>query len=350
MRYARLLGLSLVALLAGCGLVELALAIRESRAEAERARVGSYYAWSFYTTDGTRIGPGTGPLQLVLKPYVLFGNRPDQATPQFTVDGMGFRDAGRRSNPGAPRVVVLGGSTAFGTGLGSDGETFAHQLGRLLGVEVINAAVIGYHSSEALVDLVMRLVDLRPSLIVTLDGWNDFRVRPYFVALEAHLERSYRFFDAGALVRIASIPSLLYPRSTRRLEDLLAAIRSPGRANPDDPLDVAVASAAYARNIAAMHRLGGAFGFDVLCLIQPQKPGLGPGYQAFRDRVVGRLAEAGVRYVDLNAAPHRDRLPAARFMDEVHVDGVGHRIMAEIAAEEIRRAGLLARPTGPGPR
>ena len=50
---------------------------------------------------------------------------------------------------GRKRIVLVGGSAAFGTGLNSDSETFAHQLEKELeSVEVINAAVIGHKSGQ----------------------------------------------------------------------------------------------------------------------------------------------------------------------------------------------------------
>jgi hypothetical protein len=47
------------------------------------------------------------------------------------------------------RIMLLGGSTAFGTGLNSDAERFGNRLGELLNVEVLNAAAIGYGSGQS---------------------------------------------------------------------------------------------------------------------------------------------------------------------------------------------------------
>lgn len=62
------------------------------------------------------------------------------------------------------RIVLVGGSTAFVTGLDNDSETFSSQLENVLNVEVINGAVIEHSSGQELAFLLMNLVDLQPDL------------------------------------------------------------------------------------------------------------------------------------------------------------------------------------------
>ena len=68
-------------------------------------------------------------------------NLPDQSTQFFRIDHLGFR--GRELDPrdqDRHRVVLVGGSAAFGTGLQSYAETLAVQLEqRLPDTEVVNA-------------------------------------------------------------------------------------------------------------------------------------------------------------------------------------------------------------------
>src|SRR5262245_34028410 len=239
-RIAILMACPVVALLVVCALLELALTIDHVRKEAARNKEATYYPWSVYSSDGTQLGSSTGPLQLVLKPFVLFGNRPNQRMPEFTIDARGFR--GTAGTSSGPRIIVIGASTAFGTGLRHDEETFAHQLRLLLDVDVVNAAVIGYQSGSELIDLLTRLVDLQPSLVITLDGWNDYRYRPHFEELERQLKRLHRFTDANLMVRAASVPLVLFPRTGAWIADRVGVILSPGGATAARVDDAAVSA------------------------------------------------------------------------------------------------------------
>ena len=129
-----------------------------------------------HTFAGDPIGSQRGLLKLMLHPLVGTVNVPDQKTQFFTINHLGFRgrelDARERHRH---RLILLGGSAAFGTGLESDGETLAVQLEqRLPDTEIVNAAVIGQRSGQELALLVSELVDLESDQVVTLDGWNDF--------------------------------------------------------------------------------------------------------------------------------------------------------------------------------
>lgn len=77
------------------------------------------------------------------------------------------------------RVVMLGGSTVYGVRV-KDNQTSAAQLeGRLRArlpgrpVEVLNAGVAGYTSQETLGMLRHRVLNLRPDIVVIVDGRNE---------------------------------------------------------------------------------------------------------------------------------------------------------------------------------
>ena len=138
-----------------------------------------YYWWHFVTHDGRDLGyEHKGPLQLALHPFAIYSNLPNQRSDYFSTDDHGFRGNGRdRPLDTHGRVVLIGGSTAFGTGLESDSETVASKLAKLLNAEVINAAVIGHGSGQELTYLLTDLVDTHPDLVIALDGWNDYYKR-----------------------------------------------------------------------------------------------------------------------------------------------------------------------------
>jgi hypothetical protein len=179
-RRGQLLGNLLLAgtsLLLALLVAEVAFEVLDAHKRDKRSqRARPFYTWSVHTFAGHPVGSQRGLLKLMLHPLVGCVNLPDQTTQFFRINHLGFR--GRELDPREQhrhRVVLVGGSAAFGTGLQSDAETLAVQLEqRLPDTEVVNAAVIGERSGQELSLLVSELVDLRPDQVMTLDGWNDF--------------------------------------------------------------------------------------------------------------------------------------------------------------------------------
>lgn len=105
---------------------------------------------------------------LGINPFGFVHNGDAAATPDFA--------------PGTRRVFILGGSSAAGIGReGTNRTTIAANLERLLNqqspgarVQVINAGAGGYYTPLELAYLTLELVHYAPSLVMSLDGWNDF--------------------------------------------------------------------------------------------------------------------------------------------------------------------------------
>ncbi|HEX6738597.1 MAG TPA: hypothetical protein VF310_10010, partial [Vicinamibacteria bacterium] len=77
----------------------------------------------------------------------------DPSGAPITLDAEGRRVTPHRAAGKGRRVVMLGDSIAFGTGV-ADGQTFAHRLGELdPGLEVVNLAVPGYGTDQSLLRL-----------------------------------------------------------------------------------------------------------------------------------------------------------------------------------------------------
>ena len=67
--------------------------------------------------------------------------------------------------PGATRVVMLGDSITFGTGVG-DQETFSHLLDALPGLEVLNLGVDGYGTDQELIRLEREGLARHPHVVI----------------------------------------------------------------------------------------------------------------------------------------------------------------------------------------
>lgn len=223
------------------------------------------------TTDGRPLGAHPGGLAWTLDPYLLWRNRPGQTNARGTINAQGFRGpewslarAGERR-----RVIVLGGSVAYGWGVPADAETIPARLERALrsgGVEaeVWNAGVIAYASTQELILLETELLQYAPDALVLLDGWNDLLyagrtppdqpIRPHtFHELEQVLARG------DETLRNVLRCSALVRRFERRAAPAPAPLGVHPRGVPD-----------YRRNLAHMTQLARAAGAAVLIVPQPE--------------------------------------------------------------------------------
>jgi lysophospholipase L1-like esterase len=314
-------------------------------------QVRPYYTWEFVTHDGLPLSDEhKGPLRLALHPFAVYSNLPDHHTANFTINRRGFRGKDYEPVHGRKkRIVLVGGSTAFGTGLDRDSETFGSQLEELLNVEVINGAVIGHGSGQELAYLLMNLVDREPDLVLTLDGRNDYYKRKEltdprllgtngFEQVESQLRILAEQNHPSLWRRALYLPRLLFPRVSDRLKySRLGLWMGVLKQQEQQWLPLEAAAETYVTNIVKMNRLSAAFRYKFLCVIQPVI-GSHKEYRLFRDIVKAGLSRKQVRVLDLE---EMDRITDDMFLDGMHTNSAGHRIMAEIVAKRIIRDHLL---------
>ena len=114
--------------------------------------------------------------------YLNFGLSPDY----HDHNSLGYRgpEIGTPKPPGTFRIVALGGSTTYGVPLDSWRLAYPHQLQTALRdeygyahVEVINAGTPMYSTWESAVNMLLRMSDLQPDLVIIYHGINDLQVR-----------------------------------------------------------------------------------------------------------------------------------------------------------------------------
>lgn len=241
-------------------------------------------------------------------PYVMFHARPNTVveTPhdefsrtgepgRLTTNSRGFRGGEWPSGPDPSqlRVVFLGGSSVF---LGStDDRTVASLTAQALEARLgrpvlaINAGIGGANSTQELVLLQTEIVDLRPDIVVVLDGFNDLygplwydpRVGyPYNQMVVERAWESYTTTD-NVLVRlfrssrlVARVRELFQGGPERSVDGLVL-----GTPTDDASIDAMAAQAAdlHARNwekMAAICR-----SVDAQCLLALQPTKLHPKHQ-----------------------------------------------------------------------
>jgi lysophospholipase L1-like esterase len=348
--------LVLSGLVASAVVVELALEFNHERIwQQKRQSTRPFYSWSFHTSNGQSLGGSRGILKLMIHPLVGYTNLPDQSTRQFSINSLGFRgDEVTSKQPGSVRIVVVGGSAAFGTGLDDDSETFSSQLeAKLDGAEAINAAVIGHRSGQELSYLVSELVDLDPDWVISLGGFNDFssvggvRWNDWMDVngsqqVENQLLRLAGLVDRGPITRLGQLYRVVFPQIANRL----SALQLPGiharAAEEFGVFALDTVAERYVDNIEKMSGVARAFGARFLCVLQPSEyamhinPTEDP-YLEFRTYVKTEAKLRGVPLLDLNE--HADRIEANMFMDNVHLDARGNQVMAQIVAPVLRRPG-----------
>lgn len=322
---------------------------------------GAPYTLTLYATDGvTSLSEHDGRLKLILDPFVTYRNLPNQRDPWFTINARGYRGAEVATSPATTRVVLVGGSAAFGTGALSDHETLAAALERRYdGVQVINAAVNGHVSTDELTLIEKELLDLDPALILALDGFNDSQLGYVLhgdrtMANSTFRDFEYRLIDWRArrtnpLWASWGLLRSLFPEVGGRVERLG---RLPGsiRRNwygemPDDQLDAKLAI--YTRNVQRMATLAAERDVRFLALLQPQRPNVwryweyyAERYNLFLERAAQTFEQEGVEFLDLHAL---EQIEKPHFLDgdDVHFNPAGVEVVADIVAAHIQNRGLL---------
>ncbi|MBN8762315.1 MAG: hypothetical protein BGP20_01100 [Thiobacillus sp. 63-78] len=114
-------------------------------------------------------------------PFLGYLGAPNSRLPTISTNALGFRD--RAIAPRQPkefRVLLLGGSTAWGLGASSNDHTISANLERTLNqrgdgirYRVMNAAYLGYIARQEMTVLTGFMEDFDPDLVVSLTGYND---------------------------------------------------------------------------------------------------------------------------------------------------------------------------------
>jgi lysophospholipase L1-like esterase len=298
---------------------------------------------------------------------------PDQVQPGIRINARGFRGPEWTTGEGALKVVVLGGSVAFGSGATADTATFPGRLESLLRealgetVEVWNTGHSGYMTTQEVILWMTEILPLRPDIVVTFDGVNDFYahwstrdrsdVPMVFPQLEARVRAPFRAAAASLLER-----SVLLKAAALRIRRHL--IPAPSAADADEAARIARVSAeVLRRNYDALLALVPETVPVVLCLqpilVEGAKPfseeeatlaavwdANNPGvdaaaraaYEAYRREMaeIGRRCPGRVRFIDLSNA--FAEIPRTVFIDHCHFGDEGYDLLARRAAPVVLEA------------
>lgn len=295
--------------------------------------------------------PRVAPVRL--EPYLMFGTLP--LDPAYRAVGMvggrpAFGEILPPKKPGEVRVVVLGGSVAYGTGASRRDLCWDRRLEALLpkGWKVVNRARPSYNSTQCLVSLALEALDDEPDWILLVDGFNDLAVPlvmggrpgdPYYLPamreqMEGGLWRELRWHSRilQALSALLSEPS----PERRSLE-------------PDESASVRRIASRNVREMGALLDARGVQGLFVAEPVSCAKP-MSAGEKAHFDRlawgealkreypplVTAELEAARASgWQALDATGLFADVPATRFADCVHPNDEGQEALARRIASEL---------------
>ncbi|MCH2173423.1 hypothetical protein MK489_21825 [Myxococcota bacterium] len=326
------------------------------------------------TSDGRPVSDVRWGVPLALSPTTVYANLPERKTSGYDINSLGLRGPEVQRVPQGPRVISVGGSTAFGM-LVEYGDVYSSLLGRVMGVEVLNAGVIGFLSTQELGLVVSHLIDLAPNLIVVLDGWNDLydaywwerfgdgrdprpgtNVNFHFMEnrlVDLHAVETSVPASVAQAARTLVRKSTLLSGIARLLRRERPAREPPGPASPW--MDAIVDG--YVRNIVKLRDFSGTRGAELLLVLQPEIGQLLPEptlrslagdfnphffngdeywahvpalYREFRKRASKDLQAQGVELIDASSAFRRYPDVRELFQDPVHLSARGHELLAAL--------------------
>ena len=350
---------ALRALIAGLGSVLLALVALE---------LALRLADRFAGRDGGAYVPPEEDMIFEPHPFLGYALKPGirRARPELTTNSLGMRgrDLQHAKPPGTFRILCIGSSSTFGSGVRQEAASYPAQLERILdrarpggwAVEVGNCGVPGYTTASELIDLELRKLELQPDAIVIYEAANDAGAIQCegFLADYSHRYQAWRdplLPSQRWLARNWRTYARLVVSFDRgdRPGTLAAYIMRPGdreRHVPASRMVVEDGVQAFARNLRTMIVVARANGVrPMLATFAYCDPLLKPGnldLSATVDRMNAAVIELGARE-DVFVARVAEALGGRGdlFDDWVHPNAEGSRLQAEVIARALVERGYF---------
>jgi lysophospholipase L1-like esterase len=310
------------------------------------------YSFSFYNQKGKKLSKLDGLLKLMIDPFTIYKNYPNQKTTKYSINQYGFRES--YSSEKQFTAIVLGGSAAFGWVLDSNDKTFPSILSQYNNTyNVINSAVMGFLSGQELSQMVHYLDEFNPSLYIVFDGWNDI-YNPYAYIKSWPMAFAPIGYSSNFLMieeQLAHYYSLVRGEDNPKDEQIIPA----GEILLNERIYFKKIVKTYISNISKMNAFANSRGTRFLVVFQPElgnKKNLSKSeqevlntwiqkYQYLERKISERykdfVAEAkkeflvrNIKFIDINDEREFSENPEALFFDVVHPNESGHEMIARI--------------------
>ncbi len=307
-------------------------------------------------------------------PFLGYLSKPELTLPTIQTNRLGFRDAAiSPRHPGETRILLLGGSTAWGIGASGNEKTVRGELERLLNAggtkeyRVMSGAFWGYGARQEMTVLIEFLDKFDPDIIVSLTGYNDVMTmmhddggvlqRPEARMLAEAVTAQLRPMDTLTALRKVGGSLGIWRLVVYFREMVDVGSKRAGNAPAYD----AARSVKAAAQVAEFHRISSEFaarhGRRYMIFMQPDlystRKNLTPEEVATRTRFT--FASRGVENVfpryrqdlesSLSALPNVpyvsmrdafDHVVESLFIDDCHLVDRGYQLLAETIARGLR--------------
>lgn len=116
--------------------------------------------------------------------YLGYENTPSYKYLNNLHNSYGFRgkEIDKKKSDGLFRIVCIGGSTTYSTGVENYKHSYPHLLEKRINeagikAEVINAGVSGYNSLQSYINYLLKIEDLNPDMLIVYHAVNDLWAR-----------------------------------------------------------------------------------------------------------------------------------------------------------------------------
>jgi len=237
-----------------------------------------------YTSAGVPLSRKPGNLEFLTDPYTIYRMKPDQKSILADINSHGFRTAefNQKKNADEYRIVITGGSAAFGMNMWNDGKMFdkilEHRLNETsTGIKftVINTGTPGYNSSQEIALFVHYLRKYDPDMIINFTGWNDFYVPVLTPGNNPELHPLYIAYEKlmvkGPLSALADKSLFFYAvrRETNRVIGQLAR-RVKSNDTPSNWQYYPSSVGCFTRNIGTFAALAESLDMAHIVMLQPE--------------------------------------------------------------------------------
>tara|TARA_B000000460_G_scaffold17318_1_gene11629 strand:+ start:1664 stop:2755 length:1092 start_codon:yes stop_codon:yes gene_type:complete len=280
---------------------------------------------------------------------------PNQHFKTVNINNDGFRGPEIKSEKSNDdfRIIVIGGSTVFGSGLSNDDQTIPFELykkfnEKYANVEVINAGISSITSFEEVYHIKHKLVHLDPDMIIVYDGVNDIFYR---VIDDPEIIESTDEFQLKDFQKYLRSPVVFYRHILLPILHF-DVLGSPSTDKPTALYDEQVSNniaQSWERRIAEFCQVAREHQFESVVVIQPSlSHGIKPlsDYERsiqleniHRERTFEKLIQKGKGLNEcslvLDFSDVFENTNAGVYIDQVHVNNLGNKIIAEKIYEKI---------------
>lgn len=359
-------------------IAEICFQIRKLFTEKKIASSG--YATILVTESGLKLSASPHSLEYVISPSTIYKLFPNQKSQNFTINEFGFRGKKfEKSEKHFKRIILLGGSAAFGYFLNNDTETISEILENKLEpmkIQVINAGIPGFFSSQEL-HYLLDILDYEPDFIIQYSGWNDVHGQFYFDSkkddllgwsesfqtienslLELfHLKSSF-ISALGNIIDVVLNKSIIINKIEGHFARVLERKKISENKNQKDNAYLKKIAERYAENVIKMGLICSAKKIKFFSVFQPEighkkimndeekqifAKGMGKGkeydkifpplYDDFIKRASDILSANKIKYFNMNESKQFIESPLTLFFDPVHTNFEGNKIIAEVIAK-----------------